>query len=228
MRVHTLRPPGGSAPPLTPAIGLSFTETMHGWLAPEALAQGDFARGEAEGRKQSLTARFVVTITIDDLDAFLADDQHTAVATGTIEAAGFTPPQGVPISQGVFNLFTQAAMGEKRMLYALPFEGPPGSGVEPLLLDGYKGIAPDNATDAWRQTTTLYTALRAGNSRNAPVLARGILRLSPSDFARQLTTFRTTGTTSTLQRLSALSRFGRAFAKALWESHEHLVSAEGP
>jgi hypothetical protein len=48
------------------------------------------------------------------------------------------------------------------------------------------------------------------------VLAAGILRIKPAMFARQLTTFRSSGG-SMAERAGAMSRFARLFTGALWD-----------
>ena len=68
------------------------------------------------------------------------------------------------------------------------------------------------ALDAWNDTTTLYSTLR---DEDGQVVAAGVLRISPADFARQVTTMRVTGVESAAAQAVWLAKFGRRFAHSL-------------
>jgi cholesterol oxidase len=101
------------------------------------------------------------------------------------------------------------------MYYRLHFRD--GSG-HPLTLVGHKEVRDDPGFDLWRDTSTLYTRVLAGDvdaesEPDAEVLATAILHILPRDFAKQLTTFRV----APARRLDALARFGKLFAGELWD-----------
>ena len=57
-----------------------------------------------------------------DLDAFLVSPQHAGKAVGTVRADGFTPASGVPVTDGVFNLFVNSEeFYQRRMLLCSSF-----------------------------------------------------------------------------------------------------------
>ena len=168
-------PVGGTPEPVHHMLGLTFQETMRGFLCSEFTDGDDYkaAARRAHGRGQH--AEFTLDITAPDLDAFLIERDHTAIATGTLHVSGFTGPQGAPISAGVFNLFVETGVeSARKMLYALPFYGSDG---KPYLLDGWKDIRDHGTFDVWESTTTLYTAIREGHDRDGAVRALGTLQI---------------------------------------------------
>jgi cholesterol oxidase len=88
----------------------------------------------------------------------------------------------------------------------------------PRTLSGWKDIRRHPAARVWPDTTTLYFRLLEGHvpeggDDNAAITGAGILHLGVDDFARQLTTFRTTGPHGP----SALERFAGFFLGELWD-----------
>jgi cholesterol oxidase len=166
-------------------VGLSFTETMKGFLqkgaalpAPEDLAA--YVAAERAGQQANTYMEFTLTIAMPNLDVFLADAEHPGIASGTVRVDGFTGPAGVPVNAGLFNLFVETGRAyDRRMLYALPFVGGDG---QPYLLDGFKVVHDDGRFDVWGATSTLYTVIRAGHARTGTVLACGILHILVTDF----------------------------------------------
>jgi cholesterol oxidase len=132
----------------------------------------------------------------------------------------------------VFNLFVATERpGERRMLYRLHFTDGVGT---PLTLLGHKTIADDPGYDLWPDTTTLFTRLLAGHTEvdedddSAELVASGILRITPTSFARQLTTFRASGAGAS-GNVAALARFGVHFLGQLWKVYGKVARREvGP
>jgi hypothetical protein len=127
------------------------------------------------------------------------------------------------VERGAFNLFV-ADPGGKRMLYRLFFRDGVG---HPLTLAGYKVVREGSGAHVWRDTTTLYVRVLRGHvmeedEPGAEVVASGILRLRPWDFARQLATFRGGGL-SLAGRIAAVGRFDALFLGALWQVYAQLV-----
>lgn len=206
--------------PQNDVVGLSFTETMKGFLQKGAApaVQEDIAAyvaAERTGQQANTYMEFTLTIAMPNLDQFLADPEHPGVANGDVRVDGFTASGGAPVSNGRFNLFVETGrMYDRRMLYALPFVGADG---QPYLLDGFKQVRDDGRFDVWGATSTLYTVIRAGHDRTGAVMACGILHILVADFMRQLGTFTVSGTDDPGRKAAALMQFGRMFMGTLWD-----------
>jgi cholesterol oxidase len=206
-------PPKGTRPPDTQTIGLTFTETMKGYLSRDCVPPDAFATGAARGKERGDRVEFTLTISFPDFKAFKADRSHAGTAVGTVYAEGFTPPEGATVTSGVFNLFVPTESPfTRRMLYALPFYG--GDGKR-YLLDGFKDVRDHGNFDVWESTSTLYTVIRAGHERSDPICATGIMHILKRDFAHQMTTMRTIGKGSVRERAEAISQFGELFLGTL-------------
>jgi cholesterol oxidase len=207
-----------------PALGFGFTETMKGFIAKgltpiaDPLERGtpeDYAAADHAGQRAGTIARFKLTITIPDLDAFLVDKAHAGIANGTLVLDGFTPDAGATVTGGVFNLFIDTeSFYERKMLYLLPFIGADG---KPYVLDGFKEVKDHGRFDVWGATSTLYSVVREGHTKTGPIVATGVLHIHLGDFMEQMTTFVVPGAQSELQRLDALARFGKSFMGTLWD-----------
>jgi cholesterol oxidase len=202
--------PGRGANP----VAVWFTEEMKGFVDFEETGyEAAHRAGEAAGR----SLMFHLTIRTDDVDAFVADERHQARVGGWIECDALGGRR--PVEGGHFNLFVDQAdhPRHKRMYYRLRFADAAG---HPLTMVGYKEVRDDPGADVWTDTSTLYARVLAGDvpaedDARADVVATGVLRILPGDFARQMTTLRV----QPPQRLDALGRFGRLFAGELWEAY---------
>jgi cholesterol oxidase len=190
-------------------VSLAFTEEMKGYVS---FGEPDFDSGFRAGKDAGMAFMFHLTIATEDLDRFIADAQHTAVARGWIESDAFGGR--LLVSEGVFNLFVDQGPGYKRMLYRLQFAD---GEQHPLTMTGFKEVRHEHGLDVWSETTTLFTRvleghIESGQDAGAQVVAGGILHIHPLDFARQLTTFRV----EPAHRVDAIARFGGLFAGELW------------
>jgi cholesterol oxidase len=84
---------------------------------------------------------------------------------------------------------------------------------------GFKLVHHGEGLHVWSETTTLFITIYEGDDDKGPVHGRGILKISPTDFARQLTTMRATNAPSRLAGLAATARFGRFFAGVLFDTY---------
>ncbi|WP_141584516.1 GMC oxidoreductase [Actinomadura sp. WMMA1423] len=203
---------GGTRGPSTAAAGrtsLSFTEEMKGFVT---YGETDTRTGElAEGR---LPLSFRLTITAADTDRFLAEPGHEATARGWVDAAGHGGRR--PVEQGTFNLFVADGEQDRRLMkYRLFYTD--GEGRR-RTLSGHKNVLHGPPTRIWPDTSTLYVRLLDGHvaedeEDGARIVAAGVLHIQLTDFARQLTTFRTAGPDGA----GKLLHFGRFFAGELWE-----------
>ncbi|MEU7016100.1 GMC oxidoreductase [Streptomyces sp. NPDC046385] len=200
---------------------LSFTEEMKGYVA---LDVADPEEGRKLGRARGQRMMFRLTITADDVDRFVADPAHEAGAVGHVECDVLGGR--LPVEAGWFNLFTRDGdPTRRRMLYRLHLRDPGGN---PLTLVGRKEVHDDPGLDVWSDTSTLYVRVLAGHvpadgDAAAPVLGAGVLVILATDFAHQMTTFRTSGP----HPARALEGFGRLFLGELWSVYgAHFTSAE--
>lgn len=205
-----------------------FTEQMHGWFSPGVT---DPEKGRSLGRDRSRKIMFELTITAEDMEAFVADPQHPATAGGYVLADYFGGR--MPVERGWFNLFVEDKSDDgrtaRRMVYRLWLRDPGGT---PFTFTGHKLIRNDAGFDLWPDTTTLRaTILRghvppgeptvAGGSDTGPgtgtdtdgIVGAGILVIRPLDFAKQLTTFRAEGPSPA----AGLLAFAKLFGGELWQ-----------
>ena len=193
-------------PPTQPSpnkTSLQFTEDMRGFLGAGAT---DYRTGEDLGKQQGNTLHAHLTIRTEDVDRFVTDSNHQAVATGWIES----PLLGgrVPVEPGEFNLLVQAGDPRKKeMRYRIFLKHADGT---PCTFVGHKKIEDDKSQpEVWDDTTILYTTLYRGHLAEgaetpAAQIATGIIKIHFFDFLRQLTTFRLAGP----DPIGGLARFG--------------------
>lgn len=217
----------------TKPISLEFTEDMHGfYLDPQGddlplddLGIYQFAYQEGQSTQQEL--KFRLTIIIDDIDAFIRDPKLTARAEGYVESDQFGGQ--CPVENGVFNLFVHSKLGDtadiaKEMHYTLRFYD---SKQQAFTFYGFKAIKNQEFTKGWEETTTLYTRVWKGHQDSGPLVAYGVLRLTASDFAKQMTTFKSSGS-SFADRAHAMLRFVDVFASNLWDAYEPKLFESEP
>jgi cholesterol oxidase len=181
--------------------------------------------GAAAGQAAGNRLMFHLTIVIDDVDHFIDDPMERGRAHGWV---GCDMLGGrLPVERGDFNLFVDVGSGHKQMRYHLRFRDAAG---HPLTLVGRKEVIGGPLTKVWAETTTLYTTIVRGHpaeGEEAPVVAAGVLHISPAAFARQVTTFRVAGG-EWQGRPAAMARFARLFVGQLWEvflGHKGKVEA---
>jgi hypothetical protein len=197
-------------------VGLRFAETMSG-----AVMQGesDYRTGERRGRMRGEMLAMHATVTIKDMQAFLADPDHEGELHGTIDYAPFA--SAIPCHSGRFNLFTPSDDARmKLMIYELAFS----HGGEDYYLAGRKEVRDDPGFDLWSDTTTLFTRMHAGSDRSGEVVAAGVLTLGVSDLMRLVASMEVLGGDGVIDKAETLGRFGRFFMGELWDSYvDHLA-----
>ncbi|HWC25758.1 MAG TPA: GMC family oxidoreductase [Solirubrobacteraceae bacterium] len=211
---------GAKAPADAPApaaseypASVAFTEEMKGFVT---FGEDDFDKGFRQGKKAKTRCMFRLTITMDDIERFVADPQHPGRAEGYIECDALGGR--LPVAHGYFNLFVDADEdGEERKLMKYVLFAADGEG-HPITLSGFKDVRDDPGFDLWTDTTTLFTYILKGHvapgeEERAERIAGGVLHVLPQDFAVQMTTFRV----DPPHRLDALARFGGLFLGKLWE-----------
>jgi cholesterol oxidase len=202
-------PAGGTKPPRTQDVGLSWVETMRGTMTG---GRSGPATGNGHADSEISVRLELATPSVADL---VGDPRHQLSATGTIHCGGFTGTETARIGGGVVHLLAPGeAAASRSTRYTLPFFGVDG---EAYLFDAGQDIASRAWWDVWRASTTVQVRIRAGHTASGPVLATGRLRLTAIDIIRELVTARITGAGAPLTRLRALADIGQLFAGAVWD-----------
>jgi cholesterol oxidase len=202
------------------ASGLKFTEQMKGFAA---LGVDDPAAGHDQGKKARDRLMFELTISVDDVDRFVAEPAHQGRAEGYVESDLLGGR--LEVERGWFNLFVSADdPDERKMLYRLWLTGPGGN---PMTFTGFKEVRDEGGLDVWRDTSTLYVKVLDGHHEpdagaDAPVVAAGIITIHIPDFMKQLTTFRTSGP----HPAAAMEGFGKLFLGQLWDVYGRFFSGD--
>jgi cholesterol oxidase len=193
--------------------GLEFTERMSGFFSTAVF--DDYEQAAAQGRRDESTCDFVLTVATSDLEQMLSDPEHGARLYGTVNARALSPDP-LTVRSGLFNLFVEdtADVHAHRMRYRMRLHATDG---RIFYFDAMKLIRDGRLTDIWPSTTTLFVTVHAGHDDTGPTIGRGILRIKPTDFARQLTTLAVRDAPDPVTRARLLGEFGRLFAGRVWE-----------
>ena len=209
--------PKAALPPLK--VGMQFTETMSGYLSLKVTT--DYAAGAAQGKADGSTLAFTVAVTSDDLDAMLTDSAHLGAIVGTLNAPAISA-QPLTVNAGVFHLFIDDpnVVGQRLMTYDMPLTTSDGRA---FFLHGFKETHGNTGEHIWADTSTLYITLYAGSDTSGAVLGKGILHILPADFAKQMTTMKITNTSSELERLEGMAKFGEFFGKTIFDVYGSVL-----
>jgi cholesterol oxidase len=230
-RAGNVSPPAPRpAGPSSSRPGVTFTERMAGWGAPSV--DGDAVAGERRGRADGTPLEFVLTVSIDDLEALLRDPATPGRLAGTVTAPVLSA-QRLRVAAGTFRLMQEdpTHVDTWQMRYSMRLVAEDGQGFG---FEGVKYLHDRSGFDAWSDTTTLYVRITgdAGDEdRTKPgperpggehrdreagvVVASGVMRLAAADFARQLGTMRVTGVDGSCERARWLGRFSTRFLRSL-------------
>ncbi|MDJ0734226.1 MAG: GMC family oxidoreductase [Nostocaceae cyanobacterium] len=194
-------------------MGIQFTETMRGYFSTQV--KEDYEEAAENGEKEDSIFEFTLTVIADDLDELLNHPDHPAKMVGTVTAPAISA-EPMTVTNGEFNLFVLSPEQSKtrQMLYRMQMTAETG---EKYYFEGFKQIHDDPGFDIWSDTTTLYITVRSGDGNDSPVLGKGILKIQPLDFMKQMTTLKVMNASSVSQKLEALDRFSRFFAGTLSE-----------
>jgi cholesterol oxidase len=224
-------PPPGDEPPAAAATeppppsehpaSLRFTEKMRGFVT---FGEEDYDRGFRQGKRSRTALMFHVTVHMDDIERFIADEQHPGTITGHVQCDALGGR--LEVERGWFNLFVEAGEHGERKLMKYRLFLRDGEG-HPITLRGFKDVENDPGLDLWADTSTLFTRILAGHVEpdgddDAEIVASGILHIRPTDFAVQMTTLRV----DPPHRVDAIGRFGVLFAGDLWEVYGPQAGGE--
>jgi cholesterol oxidase len=149
-----------------------------------------------------------LTVTVDDVDAFLDEPEHPARVDGWVEAQSLGGRCAV-LSGTLSILAPGARAGDRELRYVLAL-----GAANPCTLVGRKVLRRGPAIRLWPEATVLRFRIAPGHApgEEAAALGDGVLSMSVVDFARQLTTFRATGRGGA----AAIGRFAEFFLDGLW------------
>ncbi|KAI1853691.1 hypothetical protein JX266_001675 [Neoarthrinium moseri] len=204
--------------------GFGFTEVMSGFihhdqgLKEETQQSYELAARIAESRCEA--ARFFLSVQSFNTRSTVNDPEHRAMLTGTF-ACPTIPGSPFMVQRGDFNLFRQylGAPGTKNLVYHFMMRGTDG---KLLHFHGFKIVDSSVALSPiqfWRATSTLYVTIRRARNRGdfredmsedqamekGIVIAKGIMRIQPADFANQILTMTPTGSNLLKKAWSAFS-----------------------
>lgn len=205
--------PAPEPQPAAAPMGLQFTETMKGFFAPAP----DYPTGEQRGEANNSPFAFILTIVSEDLNAMLDLPDHPARMVGVVNAPALSP-QPLAVTDGAFELFVDDPQtpATRLMRYRARMTAQDG---KTYLLDGFKRVPVHPFWYAWPDTTTLYLTVYEGESADNPVWGRGILRILPADFAREMTTLQILNAPTHTAALEGKARFLSFFAGTLLDAY---------
>jgi hypothetical protein len=193
-------------------IALTYRETLAGFVD---FGADDWNEGWIGGREIGSGCAIHLDVTIDDIDRFVADPEHTARAAGRVRCDGLGGR--LEIERGWFNLLRDVdGPRHRHMDYRLHLRDRAG---RPVTFAGFKDVLDERLGTPWSDTSTLFSRLYAGHldagedPRDAR-LAAGILRIDRLGFARLLASIRAHGG-GPAERLAAKARWGALFTGGL-------------
>ncbi|MGJ6967545.1 hypothetical protein ACSDR0_37065 [Streptosporangium sp. G11] len=197
--------------PVDAGAGLTFHEKMSGYFA---MGYTDPRVGAHVGRRTRWRLTLRATVTIADIDAFVADPLHHGTLRGEVELPGVE--HRVPFHDGVFRLFAPSG---RSGLTLLMYEAPFSYGGQAYYLAGRKNVRDDLGLDLWHDTTTLDVRLHRGPDADGEVAGAGVLRLGGADLVALLLSTRATNVASPVEAARVLGTFGLLFARGLRDSY---------
>jgi cholesterol oxidase len=221
--------PSVPAKPEFVRAGVEFTETMRGYFSLKVLSTNtldDYQRASQQGERDSSPFEFTLTISSDDLERMLTDQPHSARMVGTVKAHVLSP-EPLTVTEGVFNLFVDDPdhADVKLMKYRMKLTSEEG---KTFYFEGFKVVRHHPVLKAWPDTSTLYITIYDGDSSQSPVKGKGVLKIYPADFMRQLTTMKVTNAPNAVERLKALGRFGGFFGDVLLQTYGGVFAKSTP
>jgi len=190
-------------------VGITFQETMSGGLA---LGETDPNNGQQTGQHTGQIMALHATITLQDVNRFIADPDHLGQLAGTLDYTPFGT--GLPATTGVFNLFSPTDQPSLRlMVYEMGFT----HAGQNYYLAGKKEVRTDSLLKLWTETTTLFSRLHQGTDKTGPVVGAGILTLGPLDLMKMVSTMHPLNAATPAEGAGAVMAFGRFFLGELWD-----------
>ena len=194
------------------APGISFTETMHGFVSdagvpntapPWERVSDPFDIAAAEGRSAGdpNVIEFRLTISTDDVHRLTNDPTHLAAASGTVTCPLVSSGE-MTVSDGRFALLPADAVEVDTwlMTYDLTLERADGPALH---LEGKKYLRQTPGSSPWTDLTTLYVTISGEDGHD---VARGVMTLDVQDLIRQASTLAVTQKPGWFNRIGFLRR----------------------
>ena len=215
-RIEEGHPPAGVPEPRAAPVSLEFDEVMQGFVA-EVARNVSYERAEELGRFANTSVVVSLHARSGDLSKMLQDRLHEIDLTGKITVKWPLKPGAPrkaprPETYDVTGRLRLLVLGgpidsarERFMIYHLVF-GTDGEYV----LRGFKRLLDRAGSDAWQDTTTLFTTIR--NRRDRSFRRAGILRVGIDDFlTKQMPSFEVRGTDDDERKIWAFGAFASFF-----------------
>lgn len=202
-----LAAPSGNSIPAP--VGIQFTEKMSGYFSLKAT--NDYLAAEKVGKRENSLLEFVLSVIVDDVERFIADERHTARMIGTVIAPALAEAP-LMATEGKFHLFVSdpSQVETKRMEYRMKLSARDGKNY---YFEGFKEIRDDPQFDIWDDTTTLYIDILEGDSAEGRLVGKGVLRIPITDFVRQMRTVKALNARSVSEGMAAVAKFGAFFSR---------------
>lgn len=206
----------------SPRAGIRFTERMTGSYSTDPAVWDDYELAREQGERDGSALELILTVSADDLASMLSHPAHPATLTGSAIAPKLSR-HALTLTGGLFDLFVEDRdrVETREMRYR-------GAMISPddkkYYFYGFKRIQNDRGFDLWADTTTLYITIYDGDSDIAPVLGKGIVKVSLADFLRQLATLRATNVHRLADNIDAISRFLRFFLGVLRDTYGRVFA----
>lgn len=166
--------------------GLSFTETMKGFVSTPLLGRGaaisdPYVVAEARGRAEGRALDGVFMVTTADMHRLVNDPDHKAQLSGvlTLSLPGQAQPEILHFAGGTFQLLREDGAAVDRFLMVYDADLPGGGQFH-----GYKTLERREGSNWWTDLTVLATTLTLPGQ--APM--KGQIRLGVEDFVQQVLT----------------------------------------
>lgn len=188
--------------------GIQFTERMSGFFAKAAES---YEEGYKTGKAEDSPFAFILTIRSSDVEKMLEDPQHQAEMFGSVQAPALSEDD-LSVSEGTFNLFVEDPEDDdiRYMRYRMKLRSEEGKSY---YFEGYKTIHDDPGFDIWEDTTTLFITVYEGPNNEAPVWGKGMLKIKPDDFRKQIGTVKVTGVSRNVEKLKYQGKFLKFFSE---------------
>lgn len=208
-------PSAPNQPVIQDRIGIRFTETMKGYFSTKVT--DDFQKAYDQGEADASNFQFILTIASEDMEYMIENDQHPARMVGSVIAPALSD-EPLTVTDGHFNLFVDHPneSGTKNMKYRMKLTAETG---DLFYFYGYKVLRDDFGPDMWSDTTTLYISVWRGEDDTGELLGKGILKIRPEDFMKQLATMKAINAGSVGDALKATARFGAFFTRVLHRTY---------
>ncbi|CAG8634751.1 16267_t:CDS:10, partial [Cetraspora pellucida] len=190
--------------------GIMFTESLKGYFSTEILSE-DYEAAEEQAKTSESIMQFLLTIIAKDVNSLINWENHSASINGTLSCRALSPDPLIVI-KGNFRLFVanEEQVDSKNLMYNLILLATNGKKYR---LMGFKLLTNTTARNAWTETTTIYVTIYEYKDEdetfndvdmNRKVIGRGVLRISVSDFKKQIRTFTATGSSWTQKEKAAV------------------------